>query len=63
MLRGTGFVTLVVDRLTLARARLEGVEAVARVVSASAALDAECIAFMHQGHGRQEAGSLSRPAR
>ena len=44
----TGFATLVEDRLALARARQEGVEAVARVVSASAAMDAECISFMYQ---------------
>ena len=64
LLRENVFFTLVEGRLALAKARLDGVKAVAKVVSESASLDAECIASMDtemgQGHGRQEASELAQ---
>ena len=46
LLRENVFFTLVEGRLALAKARLDGVKEVAKVVSEAAALDAECVASM-----------------
>ena len=57
LLRENVFFTLVEGRLALAKARLDGVKAVAKVVSESAALDAECIASMDPEMARIMEGS------